>query len=254
MSILSFESERPLYLFYVANKAGNEFSTSDREALFTLITRSFPSFTVTEAFGVYKGRQLPTLVLHIASKDRLAISLLCQSIGRLFAQDYIGLSTGHDYKSVKILPSEKLERFRIAQDSVFQDVLSELLAGKKISHFIWFIFPQLRGLGESEQSIKYGIADQSEATNYLCDGILGDRLRQCVQIITHKNNVTKLMFDELDQIKLISCMTLFSEVALTPEDRELFQAALEKFNSGKKDELTVNLLSSARQELSRYKA
>ena len=62
------------------------------------------------------------------------------------------------------------------------------------------------------------------------------------------------MFDELDQIKLISCMTLFSEVALTPEDRELFQAALEKFNSGKKDELTVNLLSSARQELSRYKA
>ena len=81
MSLLSFENERPLYLLYVANKSGNEFSTSDREALFTLVARSFPSFTVTEAFGVYKGRQLPTLVLHVASKDQLALSLLCQAIG-----------------------------------------------------------------------------------------------------------------------------------------------------------------------------
>ena len=254
MSLLSFENERPLYLLYVANKSGNEFSTTDREALFTLVARSFPSFTVTEAFGVYKGRQLPTLVLHIASKDQLALSLLCQAIGRLFAQDYIGLSNGQSYKSIRILPSEGLLRFRAAQDPLFQEILSELLSGHKISHWIWFIFPQLRGLGNSEDSIKYGIVDQIEATDYLSDTVLGDRLRNCVQIITYKSNVTKLMFDDLDRIKLTSCLTLFLEVALTPEDRELFQAALDKFNSGKKDELTVNLLSSARQELSRYKA
>jgi uncharacterized protein (DUF1810 family) len=254
VSLLSFENERPLYLLYVANKSGNEFSTSDREALFTLVARSFPSFTVTETFGVYKGRQLPTLVLHIASKDQLALSLLCQAIGRLFAQDYIGLSNGQSYKSIRILPSEGLLRFRAAQDPLFQEILSELLSGHKTSHWIWFIFPQLRGLGNSKDSIKYGIVDQIEATDYLSDTVLGDRLRNCVQIITYKSNVTKLMFDDLDRIKLTSCLTLFLEVALTPEDRELFQAALDKFNSGKKDELTVNLLSSARQELSRYKA
>jgi uncharacterized protein (DUF1810 family) len=254
MSVLSFDNERTLYSLYVANKGRNGFSLSDREALLTLVTRSFSSFTVTEAFGVYKGRQLPTLVLHIASKDQLALSLLCQAIGRLFAQDYVGLSNGQSYKSVRILPPEGLLRFRTAQDPLFQDILSELLSGHKTSHWMWFVFPQLRGLGNSESSIKFGIADQFEATDYLSDAVLGDRLRNCVQIITYKSNVTRFMFDDLDRIKLTSCLTLFSEVALTPEDRELFQAALDKFSSGKKDELTVNLLSSARQELSRYKA
>ena len=254
MSILSFESERPLYSLYVANRLGNEFSSNDREALFNLVTRSFPSFTVTEAVGHYKGRKHPTLVLQIASKDPVAVSLLCQSIGRLFAQDYIGLGNGRSYKSVKILPAETLLRFRVAQDPVFENVISELLSGQKTSHWMWFIFPQLQGLGSSENSIKYGISDQAEATDYLADSVLGERLRQCVQIITYKTSVTTLTFDDVDKIKLTSSLTLFLEVSLSTDDRELFQVALDKFNAGRKDERTVNMLSSARQELSRYKA
>jgi uncharacterized protein (DUF1810 family) len=133
-----------------------------------------------------------------------------------------------------------LERFVSAQDRVYQRVLSELRAGQKMSHWIWFIFPQVRGLGRSPISMAYAISSRDEARAYLQHPLLGPRLKECTQLLLQVEGRSALeIFGEPDDIKFRSSMTLFAQVS--PED-EIFQRALQKYFSGVPDRLTLERL------------
>ena len=143
----------------------------------------------------------------------------------------------------KIQPKERkehsLERFVDAQEKVYQWALAEVKSGKKLSHWIWYIFPQLKGLGESNNSIYYGIDDIEEARAYLNHPILGTRLREITSVflgLTGKN--AKDVFGYLDAMKVRSCMTLFNEVS----DDDLFRKVLDRYYSGLADEKTLAIL------------
>lgn len=138
-----------------------------------------------------------------------------------------------------------LERFVSAQEQVFSDVIGELSSGRKRTHWMWFIFPQLASLGRSERARFYGIPDLDEARVYLDDPLLGPRLRECVELVL--NHTGKSAHDILgspDDIKLRSCLTLFREAAASEDDRALFNEALDAFYDGP-DPLTLELLSAA---------
>jgi uncharacterized protein (DUF1810 family) len=134
----------------------------------------------------------------------------------------------------------RLDRFVKAQESVFEEVLSELHAGRKRSHWIWFIFPQLKGLGHSAMAQDYGITSREEAEAYLQHPVLGLRLKECTQLV---NAVEGRSIDAIlgypDDLKFRSSMTLFALVA--PEET-VFKDALRKYFSGELDQLTVQRL------------
>ena len=134
----------------------------------------------------------------------------------------------------------RLDRFVKAQESVFEEVLSELRAGRKRSHWIWFIFPQLKGLGHSAMAQDYGITSREEAEAYLQHPVLGPRLKECTQLV---NAVEGRSIDAIlgypDDLKFRSSMTLFALVA--PEE-VVFKNALRKYFSGELDQLTVQRL------------
>ena len=143
----------------------------------------------------------------------------------------------------KIQPKERkdhsLERFVDAQERMYNMALTEVKSGKKLSHWIWYIFPQLKGLGKSNNSIYYGIDDIEEAKAYLQHPILGARLREITSVflgLTGKN--AQDVFGYLDAMKVRSCMTLFNEVA----DDDLFRKVLERYYSGLADERTLTIL------------
>ena len=121
----------------------------------------------------------------------------------------------------------ELERFVEAQDPVYERVLSELRRGRKDTHWMWFVFPQMRGLGHSPMAEKYGIASQEEAKAYLQHPVLGPRLRECTRLV---NEIEGKTIDEIfgypDDLKFRSCMTLFASV--TPDDA-VFVEALRKY-------------------------
>jgi uncharacterized protein (DUF1810 family) len=136
--------------------------------------------------------------------------------------------------------SYALERFVVAQASMYERVVSELRAGTKRSHWIWFIFPQLRGLGRSPTAHTYGIASASEARAFLAHPVLGPRLIECVDLMLQ--NAAKPLSTIMpfpDDLKFVSSMTLFASVAADPQP---FQAALHAFNAGKPDAATLHLL------------
>lgn len=122
--------------------------------------------------------------------------------------------------------AESLDRFVAAQDPVFDRVLSELRAGQKQSHWMWFIFPQRRGLGQSAMSEFYGIRDTEEARDYLAHPLLGDRLKQCIDILMSHNATARQLLGTPDDLKLCSCLTLFAQAA---EDPRPFDVARAKF-------------------------
>jgi len=134
-----------------------------------------------------------------------------------------------------------LERFVTAQDPVIARVLDELAAGRKQSHWMWFVFPQLRGLGHSPAAQFYGIGSLQEARAYLRHPALGPRLDQCVRTtMTIRGRSLHDIFGSPDDLKFRSSMTLF---ALTrPEADNLFRAALEQCCGGEIDQATVSLL------------
>ena len=143
----------------------------------------------------------------------------------------------------KVQPKERkehsLERFVDAQEKVYQWALTEVKSGKKLSHWIWYIFPQLKGLGMSGNSHYYGIDNIEEAKAYLQHPILGARLREITSVflgLTGKN--AQDVFGYLDAMKVRSCMTLFNEVA----DDDLFRKVLERYYSGLADEKTLAIL------------
>ena len=136
-----------------------------------------------------------------------------------------------------------LIRFLDAQDQIYQQVLGEL--GRKETHWMWFIFPQLAGLGRSGMARHYAIRDLDQAKRYLADSILRSRLCQVVRLLMDQKR--KSAFEILgspDDFKLRSCLTLFREAASEDSDRALFAKALDQFFRGEPDGRTLELLGS----------
>lgn len=135
-----------------------------------------------------------------------------------------------------------LIRFLDAQDPVYDKVREELKNEKKQSHWMWFIFPQISGLGKSSTSKYYSIKSAEEAEAYLAHPVLGERLDECCEILlnTEKSSANAI-FGSPDDVKLQSSMTLFAEIS--PEN-ELFEKVLQKFFGGEKDDFTPERLQS----------
>ena len=132
------------------------------------------------------------------------------------------------------------EHFVTAQDPVYTAVLAELAAGQKRTHWMWFIFPQLRALGRSERAIRYGLADLGEAKAYLAHPVLGERLKECTRLVNGvEGKSAHEIFGSPDDMKFRSSMTTFARAA--PEE-PVFRAALEKYYGGEEDPLTLDLL------------
>ena len=136
----------------------------------------------------------------------------------------------------------KLQRFIEAQASIFETALAELQCGSKQSHWMWFIFPQLAGLGRSSIARHYAITSLAEAQAYLDHPLLGGRLRLCVETMlgwATRRTVAEIL-GEVDALKFCSCLTLFDHLAPNGP----FTDALGRFYAGKRDELTLALLNA----------
>jgi uncharacterized protein (DUF1810 family) len=134
-----------------------------------------------------------------------------------------------------------LGRFLLAQDAVYASVLAELRAGRKESHWIWFVFPQLAGLGSSAMSERYAISSLDEARAYLAHPILGPRLRECVSLVLAlRGRAIEDIFPYPDDLKFRSCITLFAEAA---EGANVFLEALRKYFRGEADAATSRMLA-----------
>jgi uncharacterized protein (DUF1810 family) len=137
-----------------------------------------------------------------------------------------------------------LQRFVDAQGPVYDAVLDELRDGRKRSHWIWFVFPQLRGLGRSSTAQHYGIASLAEARAYVRHPVLGPRLRECARLAAAIDGRTATeIFGSPDDLKVRSSMTLFTRAADDPEVRADFVAVLDRFYDGEEDPATVRLLA-----------
>jgi uncharacterized protein (DUF1810 family) len=133
-----------------------------------------------------------------------------------------------------------LQRFLLAQEPVIPRVLSELKNGAKATHWMWFIFPQIRGLGRTPMSIQYAISSRQEAQAYLAHSVLGPRLKECTRLILLVENRSALeIFGSPDDMKFRSSMTLFGQVS--PDD-DVFERALKKYFNGLPDRLTLDRL------------
>jgi uncharacterized protein (DUF1810 family) len=136
-----------------------------------------------------------------------------------------------------------LERFVTAQAPVFETVLAELRAGRKRSHWMWFVFPQLAGLGRSLTARFYGISSSDEARGYLAHSLLGPRLDLCTSIVlASESSSLHAIFGTPDDLKFRSCMTLFSLAANDPDNP--FRPALDRWRGGRPDEQTLALIDA----------
>jgi uncharacterized protein (DUF1810 family) len=131
----------------------------------------------------------------------------------------------------------RLERFVSAQHRIYPQVVSELRSGMKTSHWMWFIFPQIRGLGRSPFSIEYAISSREEAAAYLQHTVLGPRLRECTRLVLDVGGRSaEGIFGSPDDMKFRSSMTLFAQVS--PDD-DIFARALQQYFAGAPDQLTL---------------
>jgi uncharacterized protein (DUF1810 family) len=134
-----------------------------------------------------------------------------------------------------------LKRFVDAQAPVYRSVVDELRGGRKRSHWMWFVFPQLRGLGSSPMAARYGIVSLDEARTYLRHDLLGPRLRECTQLVNQvQGRSIAEIFGSPDDLKLCSSMTLFARAT---DDNQDFVALLNKYYDGQEDQLTVARLT-----------
>ncbi|MEN2412146.1 MULTISPECIES: DUF1810 domain-containing protein [Flavobacterium] len=137
---------------------------------------------------------------------------------------------------------DSLERYLVAQNKVYQQALKEIKNAKKESHWMWFIFPQIRGLGFTDYNLYYGLKDLDEAKEYLGNPILGKRLIEISEALLCHNGYTAMeIFGKPDERKLKSCMTLFSQIHDT---NPVFQEVLDKYYQGSFDEKTMSILES----------
>jgi uncharacterized protein (DUF1810 family) len=133
-----------------------------------------------------------------------------------------------------------LQRFVDAQNFQIEDVRAELRDGRKRSHWMWFIFPQIKGLGHSPTAQKFAISSREEAEAYLRHSILGPRLRECTQLVNRvEGRSIAEIFGNPDDLKFRSCMTLFAHAT---QDNQIFMDALQKYCEGKSDPMTLGLL------------
>lgn len=133
-----------------------------------------------------------------------------------------------------------LQRFVAAQEPVLAQVEAELSAGRKASHWMWFVFPQLKGLGRSSTALHYGMASADEAAAYWAHPLLGPRLKRCTQLVLAVQGQTAhQIFGSPDDLKFQSCMTLFEAVA---GGEPVFAQALARYYGGQRDERTLALL------------
>jgi uncharacterized protein (DUF1810 family) len=148
---------------------------------------------------------------------------------RLYETGMTGTNDPHD-----------LRRFVDAQNSCFESVRAELQDGFKRGHWIWFIFPQIEGLGRSPTAQRFAISSRGEAEAYLEHPLLGPRLRECTRLVNliEGRSIAEI-FGYPDDLKFRSCMTLFAKVA---RDNQIFIDALEKYCGGKFDPLTLERL------------
>ena len=129
------------------------------------------------------------------------------------------------------------ERFVDAQAPVYDEVRRELMAGRKQGHWMWFIFPQIAGLGQSPMSICFAIGSLNEAKAHLAHSVLGARLRECAQLtLDVGGRSARDIFGSIDEMKFRSSMTLFAEAA---PDEEVFQRCIDKFFGGSPDSATL---------------
>jgi uncharacterized protein (DUF1810 family) len=136
-----------------------------------------------------------------------------------------------------------LIRFLDAQDQIYTQVAEELAKGRKQTHWMWFIFPQVAGLGQSAMAQHYAIRDLDEARRYLADSTLGPRLREAVRLMmNHKGKSALEILGSPDDLKFRSCLTLFRQAASEDSDRALFTDALDQFYRGEADSRTLELL------------
>ncbi|WP_267395694.1 MULTISPECIES: DUF1810 domain-containing protein [unclassified Sphingomonas] len=136
--------------------------------------------------------------------------------------------------------SGPLDRFVEAQQGVYASALAELRRGHKTSHWMWFVFPQIAGLGRSATAQHYAIRDRAEASAYLAHPLLGPRLVEATQAVTAATGSAEAILGGIDAIKLRSSMTLFAAVA---DDPAPFAAALARFFAGEPDPATLALIS-----------
>ena len=134
-----------------------------------------------------------------------------------------------------------LDRFVTAQEASYERALAELTRGSKTSHWMWFVFPQVAGLGSSDMSRRYAIASIEEAQAYLAHPLVGARYRESVAVLQDLVGTTaEAVFGSVDAAKLRSSLTLFAEAA---PDEPLFAAALERWFRGDKDRRTIDILN-----------
>jgi uncharacterized protein (DUF1810 family) len=143
---------------------------------------------------------------------------------------------------VDIVSEPDLQRFVEAQDPVYDRVCAELRLGRKSSHWMWFVFPQLAGLGHSAMAHRFGIASRAEAQAYLQHPVLGPRLRECVRLVTQvEGRSIGQILGYPDDLKFRSSMTLFANAT---GDNQDFLDALRKYHAGQPDPLTLELLGT----------
>lgn len=132
-----------------------------------------------------------------------------------------------------------LKRFLEAQEKDYKIALAEIKNGRKVSHWIWYIFPQLKNLGSSQRAVYYGIENLDEAKEYLANEILRKRLLEISQAVLNleNNDIEYIMGSSIDAKKLLSSMTLFH---LADPTQEIFNNVIEKYYGGKLDSVTVN--------------
>ncbi len=134
-----------------------------------------------------------------------------------------------------------LQRFLEAQGHVYETVLDELRAGEKSSHWVWHIFPQIKGLGLSGMAQTFALTSLEEAKAYLQHPVLGPRLRECTQLVLNiEGHSAEQIFGYLDNLKLRSCLTLFMTATT---DNKVFKDALLKYFDGKPDTVTLDILA-----------
>jgi|SRR5581483_6337874 len=134
-----------------------------------------------------------------------------------------------------------LERFVIAQERFYPTVTAELRAGRKRTHWIWFIFPQVEGLGRSAMAQRYAIGSREETTAYLAHPVLGARLIECTALVLrHQNKTANAIFGSPDDLKFRSSMTLFNVIGTN----DIFCNALEQFYQGQPDGVTLGVIAN----------
>ena len=135
-----------------------------------------------------------------------------------------------------------LQRFLDAQESIYEEVLEELKQGRKTSHWMWYIFPQIKGLGRTSTAQHFAISSLEEAKAYLKNSILESRLRECTRLVLEIDNRNiKQIFGHPDYLKFRSSMTLF---LYATKDNKIFNDALLKYFEGQPDQLTLDILKN----------